>query len=384
MSEWVSQVRFVAFLVALILLIVWEHIVLKKLFLTNQKPLRVPSNRLSDFKKEKTKVVVFIPTTIQSVRRRHFVNRQFAKEAWRREDVVVFWVLGSKTGKRLELDLQANLSQVMTEPFMSQSNTLITSCRDSGDEENNANGTSSTTCKFFEAMRFVHQRFDCQYVWRGADDAYLNLQLFLKLMPSLPKHAMWLGQPRKDQNRISDIYLDTQPQIQKLFGLKSFPNNYMLGMGSAFTADIAMLLANWNIPPNLTWCEDVVVGLWMTIFRLNRVDLSPLFVNRPGSAANRWPYDYTYGNLTVLILHYIRDHDWDHIAADGTILIPCTEGSKACSDPFDFVSIGKQITTSAAEYPAIAEEWRKIHGIAEPAPPPPSPVVTVNRTIGVT
>lgn len=360
---------------------IWNDFLLEQ---NNGQSLKA-TRSLASLRREKTKVVVFIPTSIQSSRRRFFVNRQFAVENWKRNDVIIFWVLGSKDGKQLELDLSTNITRVMNETFMSKRNTLVTDCRDSGDEENNANGTSSTTCKFFEAMRFIHQRYDSQYIWRGADDAYLNLQLFFKLMPSLPQRAMWLGQPRSDQNRVSDISLDKQPQLQKLFGLQTFPNNYMLGMGSAFTADVAMLLANWNIPPHLTWCEDVVVGLWMTIFRLQRVNMSPLFVNRAGSVANRWPLDYTYGNMTILLLHYIRDVDWSNIASDGSVFVSCPKDGKSCTDPFDAEAVGKQIAQTAPEYPAIILQWRQINSIKDPPPPPPPVVVTipviVNQTV---
>jgi hypothetical protein len=269
---------------------------------------------------KRVKVVVFIPTPLQNKERRRFVQNQFSRENWSTDDVVFLWVVGTKTGERLEHNL--NTSSIYSEPGMTRNNVVETTCRDYGDEFDNPNGTSATTCKFYEAIKFIHRNFIALYVWRGADDAYLNLKLFFKLMPSLPKNATWLGQ-LKAQQKTWDLSLAKQPKLQELYGLEKFSSHFMLGMGFAFTWDIVVLIANWNIPPYLTWCEDVIVGHWLHFYSIQRLSRPDLFINRAGSVANKWPLDGTYGNLTVLLLHYTEPQDWDNIDNNGDIYIPC-------------------------------------------------------------
>ena len=269
------------------------------------------------------KVVIFVPSAIPWARRRFFVNRQFASEQWAADEVQLFWVVGTKTGPQLEETL--NPSSIFHEPYMDHNNVLLTSCRDYGDEMNNPNGTSATTCKFYEAMRYIHKHYRADYVIRGADDAYLNTRYFLSIAHEFPTERLWLGQQRTPTGSNGDLDLSNQPQLQKLFGMRHLSQNYMLGMGSIFTADIADLGGGWNIPPHLTWCEDVLVGTWLTLFAIQRVNRPDLFINRAGSSANTWPIDGTYGNLTTILVHYIEPEDWDHIYNNegGKIYVRC-------------------------------------------------------------
>jgi hypothetical protein len=83
--------------------------------------------------------------------------------------------------------------------------------RDTGDEWNNANGTSSTTCKVYEGIKHVYNNYEAEYVWKGADDAYLNIRYFMDMIekkpqrgnrgctryvphPEIPKGRIWGGQ----------------------------------------------------------------------------------------------------------------------------------------------------------------------------------------------
>jgi hypothetical protein len=280
------------------------------------------NSKNSNNKLVRTRVVVFIPTKLTSADRRLPVNAQFAREQWSPSEVVVVWIVGTRTGPRLETAL--DVSAVFAEPHMTADNVMVfaSACRDDGDEPNNANGTSSTTCKFYEGMRFLHEHFDADYAIRGADDAYLNVRRFLTVAPSLPRTALWLGQAR-DSTRNFDLSLSkSQPNLARLFGLTHFSTNYMLGMGFAFTWDVVRLMGGWNIPPHLTWCEDVMVGMYLNVFQINRVSRPDLFVNRGGSVANRWFLDGTYGALDVVLLHYIQPEDWANIHNNGTIFIP--------------------------------------------------------------
>ena len=271
------------------------------------------------YQRFKTRIVVFIPTKISSKKRRIPVNRQFAKENWSSSDVVIIWIIGTKSGKVLEKEL--DYAHIYEEPFMNVQNVVVTNCRDDGDEWNNENGTSSTTCKFYEAQRYMYQHFDAEYAIRGADDAYLNIRKFWEIEPSLPRNAMWLGHKRQVNTPPLDLSLNKQPRIQKLFGLDQFSVNYMLGMGFVFSWDIVQLIATWNIPPHLTWCEDVMIGMYLNIFQINRIHRPDLFVNRAGSIADQKYYYGTLGKLDVILLHYIDSRDWATIDANGSIYI---------------------------------------------------------------
>ena len=92
-----------------------------------------------DTKKEriKTKILIFIPSTIKNVARRKFVTQQFKREKWSLITLQFFYVIGIKKGKQLELNL--NYSSILNEK---EHDFLLTPCRDFGDEFNNANGTS--------------------------------------------------------------------------------------------------------------------------------------------------------------------------------------------------------------------------------------------------
>lgn len=270
--------------------------------------------------RENVSVVVFIPTPLQNVERRRLVNAQFYKENWKRNEVVLLWIIGTKQGDYLEQEL--DISSIYQEYGVLSNSIIAAPCRDYGDEFNNPNGTSATTCKFYEAMKYINRNFNSKYVWRGADDAYLNLRLFFRLIPSLPYQTAWLGQ-LKDSKRSWDLELSKQPKLRELFGIDKFSYHFMLGMGFAFTSDIVTLIASWNIQPHLTWCEDVLVGHWLHIFKIQKINRPDLFINRAGSSANKWPLDGTYGNLTVLIVHYIEEEDWDNIDDAGNIYIAC-------------------------------------------------------------
>lgn len=280
----------------------------------------------SSTEKQKVKVVVFIPSPISTPDRRYYVNRQFQREQWKSSEVKILWVFGSKTGSQLETTL--NYTSVFHEPLMKEDEILITQCRDFGDEFNNANGTSGTTCKTYFAIKYIYEHYDAEFVWRGADDAYLNLKLFFQLMPKLPKERIWIGQKRNTWNPF-DLNLKNQPNLQQLYGIPQLSTNYMLGMGFAFSYDIVELLATFKFIPHLTWCEDVMVGMWLIMFPINRVN-SWLFINRAGSSGNPIPLEETTGNLTALLLHYMEPENWDHIYDDGTIFIPCPPG-KHCT-----------------------------------------------------
>ena len=80
--------------------------------------------------------------------RRGFVHRQFVREGWRADQAVLIFVLGTKTGERLESDIDTSSVR-----RLDGARYIFTPCRDMGDEWDNPNGTSATTCKVYEAYK---------------------------------------------------------------------------------------------------------------------------------------------------------------------------------------------------------------------------------------
>ena len=253
-----------------------------------------------------TRTVVFIPSAIPAAVRRFYVQRQFNRERWfLSSEVTLFFVIGRKAGPKLELDL--NFTSVLSENI----DLLVTDCRDYGDEIDNANGTSSTTCEVFESLQYIYRNFRADYVWRGADDAYLNLRQFYRILPELPGSRWWLGRLRvvRTVHEDRDLDLSRQPHLQKIFNMPIFPH-YMLGMGFAFSWDVAQHIGSFVIPPHQTWIEDVMVGMWLNPFMVTKVDRRDMMVNRE---------EIKGANISVLLLHYIKVHDWDNINDEGLV-----------------------------------------------------------------
>eukprot|EP01038_Epipyxis_sp_PR26KG_P009127 gene9127-12311_t len=286
--------------------------------------------------KIKTRVVVYIPTPIRNHHRRKYFSKHIYKHnPYSPQDVIFLWIFGTKTGKELESDV--DISTVYQDnPHIPQKDIIFTSCRDDGDEWDNANGTSSTTCKTYEAIKYIYQRYQAEYVWRGADDAYLNIQYFIQLLNEkvYPLERAWIGSLRPKHGYDIDLNPNSQPNLQKLFGLQSFSYSYMLGIGFGMTYDIVQLISNWNIPPHQTWCEDVMLGMWLNIFQINKINEQFLILNRPGSRHS--PNDFIDNNdnnhhenendvlygVKILVLHRMEIMDWHHIDKDGIIYLP--------------------------------------------------------------
>jgi hypothetical protein len=146
-------------------------------------------------RREKTRLVVFVLSLLEKSGRRHAQLKQFLKEKWLREEVVMLHVFGTKQGSHLETN--SNYSSLLTETSIEA---VGVPCRDSGDERNNENSTASSSgCKLFEALKFVHANFEAQYVWRIDSDAYLNIRHFFQWAETglQGKDWWWLGNLRK-------------------------------------------------------------------------------------------------------------------------------------------------------------------------------------------
>jgi hypothetical protein len=152
-------------------------------------------------------------------------------------------------------------------------------CRDHGDEFDNPNGTSGTTCKTYEALKFIARTYASRpprFVWRGADDAYLDLHVFrTHITPHLQTCRLFFGRIRFP-SPLGDGDLDVfprQPNLYALFGVLKF-GKYMEGMGFCLSWDVVQFLGNAPIPPRQTWCEDVILGHWLMFYDVDFVDCS--------------------------------------------------------------------------------------------------------------
>ena len=259
--------------------------------------------------REDVQVVMFVPTPVQWGARRAFVTRQFLREGWNRSQAVLLYVLGTRTGDRLEYAIDT--SGVQRAPGVDY---LFSGCRDFGDERQNPNGTSSTTCKVYEACAHIARRFRADYVWRGADDTYVNLQLFFReMMAFLPRSRLYMGGLRRADTVVEDLQLSRSPALQRLFGLLQY-GEYMAGLGYVLSGDVAEFIGTFRIPPHQTWCEDVMVGMWLNPFQITKIHVPDI----PG---------YTIGGFNdeldptkkVLGVHYMKPEWWDLIDKNGDI-----------------------------------------------------------------
>jgi Galactosyltransferase len=106
-----------------------------------------------------------------------------------------------------------------------------------------------------------------------------------------------------------DMDLSKMPKLHQLYNMAHFPQ-YMLGIGYAFSWDVVALIASWTMPPHLTWCEDVMVGMWLNIFPITNINRPDLLLNRAMTRRKR---------VRVILLHYMEERDWPNIADDGTV-----------------------------------------------------------------
>jgi len=192
--------------------------------------------------KQVTEVVVFVPTPVPWEARRAAVHAQFLKEGWTKTQVVLLFVLGAKDTDTTSAVTQYSLAQYVRVP-----------CFDEGDRPDDPQDNSATTCKVYEALKHVVTHFEAKYVWRGADDSYLNLPLFFRFIAStLPDKRLYYGRLRKSTDYAEDLQLTRHPRLQEMFGLIQM-GHYMYGMGYLLSYDVAEFIASLKIPPHLTW-----------------------------------------------------------------------------------------------------------------------------------
>jgi hypothetical protein len=252
-----------------------------------------------------TEVVMFVPSPVPWEERRQHVYKQFAREGWSESQVVLLFVFGNRSGDFLRGSV--NVSSATQYPLATN---VVVNCRDFGDEFNNPDDTSATTCKVYKSLQYIAAHYKAKYVWRGADDSYINMKyFFLNVMPDLPTDRLYFGSLRTVQGIRSDLLLSRQPKLQSLFGMYQF-GHYMYGSGYVLSFDVVDFVVSLKIPPHLTWCEDVMVGMWLNPFQIEFKN-SLEFI------------DQAFGSATIgkdyLLIHRMLPEQWSRINAMGQL-----------------------------------------------------------------
>ena len=264
------------------------------------------THSLIDAGKIETDVVMFVPSPVDWEERRCSVYTQFEREGWTRDKVSLLFIIGNASGAGLEDSVDT--SKIVQYPLALN---VIVNCRDYGDEFDNPDDTSGTTCKVYEALKYIAANYNAKYVWRGADDSYVNLRYFFSdVVPNIPTTRLYLGSLRRTDTVQHDLLLSRQPNLQKLFGIYQF-GQYMYGMGFLLSFDVVDFVASLKIPPHLTWCEDVMVGMWLLPFQIT-------FMDHPGFHEQNLYGQAELGKQYLLIHRMTRDQ-WNRIGDDGTL-----------------------------------------------------------------
>jgi hypothetical protein len=111
-----------------------------------------------------------------------------------------------------------------------------------------------------------------------------------------------------------DLLLSNQPHLSALFGLYQF-GQYMVGSGYLLSYDVADFIASLKIPPHITWCEDVMVGMWLNPFQFQITCMhSTQFIDQPGHLAASGVESVDY-----VLIHRMRPDQWARIDDNGRL-----------------------------------------------------------------
>jgi hypothetical protein len=120
----------------------------------------IDKNReISSADKIRTDVVIFVPSPVPWEERRQRVYTQFAREGWQSQQAILVFVFGTKAG--IGLSESVDTSGIAEYPGVRNA---FTCCRDEGDEPNNPDDTSSTTCKVYEALKYIARHYESRCV----------------------------------------------------------------------------------------------------------------------------------------------------------------------------------------------------------------------------
>jgi hypothetical protein len=287
---------------------------------------RIRSHTLYQVKPQKidkisTEVVVMMPSPVHWRNRRDPINKIYDQQQWPAHKVQFFYVLGSRENS--DPNSLVNMSTLYDEmedyKYFQNLRYYVSDCIDFKDDENNPKGVSGTSCKVFRGLQYVSNTYrNYKYVWRGADDAYINLQtFFFKVMPTLDKNpnpAIYMGKlfRNTEYNYLLNIGL-YKPYLRDSWHVSDF-GDYMFGMGFLLSQPVVDMIAKWNIEPWQTWCEDVVVGEWLRPFQIDWIHAK----DRGWMMDHRWAFDATNCQKQLLV-HYPEKGDWEDIDALGNM-----------------------------------------------------------------
>jgi hypothetical protein len=119
-------------------------------------------------------------------------------------------------------------------------------------------------------------------------------------------------------DRDNDLYLGYQPLTQKeSFYMLSHFGPYMHGMGFMLSSSVVNFLGTSKIPPKQTWCEDVMVGMWLLPYQVTWLDANAMHF----PVLNRHlAVPMARSGHTMLLTHYMQDQDWETINESGMIM----------------------------------------------------------------
>lgn len=244
-------------------------------------------------------VVVFIPSAIPRHARRRLLFRQMLPEL---AGAHLFFVFGLDAPSDLLVAAHIEARQVGPQHYR------FVDCRDSEDDP--ANGTAA--CKVYQALRHIAAAYadaPPRFVWRSADDTYLDLAVFRRIVaPGLQTCRMLLGRLRFPwPNNDADLYLHPRyPDLYGLLGLLKF-GKHMQPMAYCMTWDVAAFIGAAPIPPRQIWCEDVIVSHWLLFYD---VDLADMGEAAPGVRMIRADQEPIHAGAPLLIAHGMRPRHW--------------------------------------------------------------------------
>lgn len=267
-----------------------------------------------------TRVLMYIPTPIEWTQRRRTRTQSFIDGNWSSKLIHLIYVIGYKTGTFLESDIDYSAVVMEAKDYTNHKNIhyMFTACRNFGEEYNNPNGTASTGCKGYQFIKYAVLNYNFEYIWRGSEDAYINFKFFFSnVVPNIQhKKNVFLGQVRLPYLEPNpwDLYLSSQPDLQRnVWRIREF-GAYMAGMGFMISKGVADFIANWSIEPHQTYCEDVVFAQWLMPFQIEWIHAP----NHMWSVYNRHDYDVSRC-YSQLLVHYVHDEDWSNIDSDGNM-----------------------------------------------------------------
>ena len=276
-------------------------------YILNLTTVTPPAQIEATSSRERTDVVLMVPIPAAWGERRDRFASAFMAQNLNRRHAILLFVFGSRLGLQLEME-NPDIHSVQRIQGIDYFHAY---CRDHGENFNTVENTASMACKVYEGFKHAASTYTAKYIWRVDSDSYLNIKLFINTMaPSLPDSRLFMGRLRRPSLYDTDLLLDLQPNLRELFGLHQF-GHYMSGMGFMLTWDVLEFVSSLTIPPRINWCDDVLVAMWLMPFQIQFKDVNSMPDYVMFGAEER--ASYINPAKHVLLVHYMRPHDWKNI-----------------------------------------------------------------------